>query len=189
MKAVLRLCLILLLLWSGGLLWFCLSLPPAGKIQNLAPAEAIAVLTGGPGRLAAAYELLEQNKGERLLISGVYERTSLERVYNLLGSSDELSACCIDVGREAKNTEGNAAEIAHWAIEHGYKSLIVVTARTHMPRTQIELQRFLPDVGITPYAVQTGRFTLSNSRRLTYEYSKYWISLMRARLLKNISAT
>ena len=58
-----------------------------------------------------------------------------------------------------------------------------------MPRTQIELQRFLPDVGITPYAVQTGRFTLSNSRRLTYEYSKYWISLMRARLLKNISAT
>jgi len=38
----------------------------------------------------------------------------------------------IDLGYEAKNTRGNAVEVAKWVRDHQYKSIRLVTANYHI---------------------------------------------------------
>ena len=49
--------------------------------------------------------------------------------------------CCADLGFMAADTHGNAQETADWARAHRYKSLIVVTANYHMPRSLTRILR------------------------------------------------
>lgn len=124
----------------------------ARKSEDPQPADAIVALTGGEGRVSAALELLDQGKGKRLLISGVDVQTSRAELFDAAGSSAH-AACCVDLGRSAANTIGNAGEAAAWVSEHDYRSIIVVTASYHMPRSLMELRAVLPETTFVPYPV------------------------------------
>lgn len=147
------------------------------------PAEAIVALTGGSlERLSTGVRLLEENKGERLLISGVNRIVTDAELYEVLNVDAELGACCIDVGRAAEDTLGNAAETAAWARRHRYKRIILVTDDYHMPRSQAELSLAMPEVDILPYPVRTRwtdpalwRTDLGAATRLAGEYVKYLV--------------
>jgi uncharacterized SAM-binding protein YcdF (DUF218 family) len=122
--------------------------------EDLPRADAIVALTGGEARIPEAVRLLAQGKGRRLLISGVNPTTTRKELAGLAPNSQHLFRCCIDVGREARDTIGNADETSQWVRERRFKSLIVVTADYHMPRSLAELRRTLPDVELIPYPVQ-----------------------------------
>lgn len=147
------------------------------------PAEAIVALTGGSlERLSTGVRLLEENKGERLLISGVNRIVTDAELYEVLNVDAELGACCIDVGRAAEDTLGNAAETAAWARRHRYERIILVTDDYHMPRSQAELSLAMPEVDILPYPVRTRwtdpalwRTDLGAATRLAGEYVKYLV--------------
>jgi uncharacterized SAM-binding protein YcdF (DUF218 family) len=147
-------------------------------------ADAIVALTGGSlERLMTGVRLLEEHKGERLLISGVNRVvTDEELLDNALGVDPELARCCIDLGRSAEDTLGNASETAAWAREHRYTNIILVTDDYHMPRSQAELQLALPEADIHPYPVRTRwtdpkvwRSDLGAATRLGAEYVKYLV--------------
>lgn len=144
-------------------------------------AEAIVALTGGSSeRLSTGVRLLEEHKGERLLISGVNRIVTDNELYHALNVDPALGECCIDIGRSADDTLGNAAETAAWAREHGYTRIILVTDDYHMPRSFAELSVAMPEAEIHPYPVRT-RFTdpnlwrsdLGAAGRLGAEYVKY----------------
>lgn len=146
-------------------------------------AEAIVALTGGSSeRLSTGVRLLEERKGERLLISGVNRIVTDNELYHALNVDPALGACCIDIGRSADDTLGNAAETAAWAREHGYTRIILVTDDYHMPRSYAELSVAMPEAEIHPYPVRT-RFTdpklwrsdLGAAGRLGAEYVKYLV--------------
>lgn len=145
------------------------------------PADAIVALTGGSNaRLQAAMDLLQDGKGARLLITGVYKSVTKDDLQNVIGGSDELYECCIDLGFKAADTIGNAAETAAWVDVQGVTSLIVVTADFHMPRSLIELKARMPDVALVPYAVNTSAVNPRSwlrdgfsAPRFALEYSKY----------------
>jgi uncharacterized SAM-binding protein YcdF (DUF218 family) len=169
------------LLWLVGLFVF------ADRVRGLTPAaepgraDAIVALTGPSAeRVNAAIRLLEHDKGDRLLISGVNPSVRRQELRALTPGSDKLFNCCVDLGFEAENTVGNAQEIAAWAKSHEYRRLIVVTSDYHMPRSLLEIHSVAPDVKLVPYAVETP--SLDNSRwwkaavtarRMTLEYMKY----------------
>jgi uncharacterized SAM-binding protein YcdF (DUF218 family) len=138
---------------------FVWSLPRASADPG--DADAIVALTGGEGRLAAGLELLELGKGERLLISGVHSGTTRGELFAAVGQLPQRAACCVDLGRGAENTIGNAGETAVWANRHGYRSVIVVTASYHMPRSLMELRAVMPETRLVPYAVFPDRVRLS----------------------------
>src|SRR5690606_6945675 len=106
-------------------------------------------------RVNAAIRLLEQDKGERLLISGVNREVRRRELRALTPGSSKLFNCCVDLGFEAENTVGNASEIAEWARKQDYRSLIVVTSDYHMARSMLEIRSALPGVVLIPYAVST----------------------------------
>ena len=183
---------IVALIWLVGLFAF------ADRVRNFTPApeperaDGIVALTGPSAeRVNAAIRLLEQDKGERVLISGVNREVRRQELRELTPGSNRLFNCCVDLGFEAETTNGNAQEIAAWARSKGYDSLIVVTSDYHMPRSLLELRSAAPGLELTPYAVSTP--SLDNSRwwraavtarRMTLEYVKYLAVLGRETLRK-----
>lgn len=146
-------------------------------------AQAIVALTGGSlERLTTGVRLLEEHKGERLLISGVNRVVTDAELYDALHIDPALGECCIDIGRSAEDTLGNASETAAWAREHHYTNIILVTDDYHMPRSQAELSVALPEAEIHPYPVRTRwtdpglwRSDLTAAMRLGAEYVKYLV--------------
>lgn len=173
--------------WLTGFLYFVHNLTYSDA-QARAKADGIVVLTGGPGRIAAALHLLDECQGTRLLISGVNPETTRAELVHGFGKPD-LFACCIDIGYRASDTEGNAAEAARWAAEHRFHSLIVVTSTDHMPRGLAEMRRAMPNALLIPYPIAPAARRPTDwwhegmvVRVLANEYSKYLFSLARMHL-------
>ncbi|MBR9808522.1 MAG: YdcF family protein [Alphaproteobacteria bacterium] len=121
-----------------------------------ARADGIVALTGGSGiRIAAGVELVAEDRAQRLLISGVNPDVTRQELINLAGGSEEVWACCVDIGYMAESTKGNAEETAAWAYERDYERLIIVTSDYHMPRSLIVLQKTMPDMELIPWPVRT----------------------------------
>ena len=147
-------------------------------------AQAIVALTGGSlERLSTGVRLLEAKKGERLLISGVNRIVTDEELLGAaLNVNRDLAQCCIDLGRAAEDTLGNAAETAAWARGHRFRRIILVTDDYHMPRSLTELSLAMPEADIHPYPVRTRwtdpalwRSDLGAASRLGGEYVKYLV--------------
>jgi uncharacterized SAM-binding protein YcdF (DUF218 family) len=179
---------IVILIWLVGLFAFADRVRGYTPAAEPARADAIVALTGPSAeRVNAAIRLLEQDKGQRVLISGVNREVRRQELRALTPGSNKLFNCCVDLGFEAEDTVGNAQEIAAWADAKGYDSLIVVTSDYHMPRALTEIRAAAPGVALTPYAVETP--SLDNSRwwraavtarRMTLEYMTYLAALGRA---------
>lgn len=179
---------IIVVIWLVGLFAFADRVRGYTPAAEPARADAIVALTGPSAeRVNAAIRLLEQDKGKRVLISGVNREVRRQELRALTPGSNKLFNCCVDLGFEAEDTVGNAQEIAAWADAKGYDSLIVVTSDYHMPRALTEIRAAAPELALTPYAVETP--SLDNSRwwraavtarRMTLEYMKYLAALARA---------
>ncbi|MGV3549119.1 YdcF family protein [Rhizobium sp.] len=143
-----------LALFIGGLAIFYQHIATIAPPDN-PKADAIVVLTGGYQRIDQAVQLLRKGAGERLLISGVNPATTGNHIRVLTRSSDDLFACCVDIGHDAMDTTGNATETARWIRGRGYKSIILVTNNYHMPRSLAELERTDHGTRFIPYPVPT----------------------------------
>ena len=150
--------------WLGGLIWFANSIPsetgPGGGVTiDLTATDAVVVLTGGPLRLRAGLDLLGQGKAKKLFVSGVSRNVELPEILKAVQrSAAEPLSCCIAIGHDAADTAGNAAETEVWMQHEGFKSLRLVTASYHMPRSLLEFRRAMPEVTIVPYPVFPGGF-------------------------------
>lgn len=188
-RAALIAAAILAAAYALGLVVFAANLdrhPPA----DIAAADGIVVLTGGEGRIAKAVKLLNDGKGARLLITGVHPEVSLASLKKALHSKSDKFGCCIDLGRQAEDTIGNATETAAWVHKNSYRSIILVTSTYHMPRASLELKRAMPDIIITRFPVVQGSLHLDGwwdfpgtTRLIVSEYTKYILTLIHARPL------
>jgi uncharacterized SAM-binding protein YcdF (DUF218 family) len=181
MKTVWKVLAVLVVVYIVGFVIFVTNLPTPAHVR---PAQGIVALTGGDERLAAAVNLLEDREGQRLLISGVHQATTKAELKKRTHGGARFD-CCADMGYSAENTRGNAQEAANWAHAHRFSSLIVVTARYHMPRSLTEFQAAMPDVKLEAYPVEPQDIDLSGwwydpraLHILHSEYAKYLASTM-----------
>jgi len=178
------LCAVVLVLGFAAFVW----LLPEQEIALDRTADGIVVLTGGTSRVTDALELLASGRGKRLLITGVNPGTTTGEIARQVVDYNRLLNCCVDLDYSALNTLGNAVQARRWAIEHGFKSLIVVTSSYHMPRALAELAHQLPDTTLIPFPVVSDRLRIepwwSNSettRLVLSEYLKYLFARVRMR--------
>ncbi|PSJ50529.1 YdcF family protein [Mesorhizobium ephedrae] len=163
--------------------------------KDVAPADAIIVLTGGQARLDTALGLLQSGKGKRLLISGVHPAASRESLRAATGGDRGLFSCCVDIDHAALDTIGNAEESAKWMENHAYGRVILVTNNYHMPRSLLEMERLVDGAELEPYPVVTSRLnggqwlTKPAALRVMFtEYTKYVAALARTALPANAMA-
>ena len=194
MRAAAIIIVLLMLIWTIGLLGF------AGRVDRSTPAadppvsDGVVALTGASdARISAAMLLLEQGKARRMLVSGVDPKASRADMRTVAQAQRRIYDCCVDLGYQATDTVGNARETAHWVDAEGYHSLILVTSDFHMPRALLELKGALPDASITPYAIRTTELdahhwwrTKDGLRRMVLEYCKYLVILGRTEVAKAV---
>lgn len=149
--------------------------------------DAIVVVTGGSQRVGDAIGLLGADRGARLLISGVNEKTGREELARLNPASRDLLACCVDLDYRARNTIGNAIETRRWVRQHGFRSLLVVTSNYHMPRTLAEFAHAMPGLRFVAHPVVTDQldttgwwYRWSTIKVLVPEYAKYLVARLRS---------
>lgn len=163
-----RLAALLALAWAIGFGWFVAYLPRAAA--DGAHTDAIVVLTGDDRRIPRGLALLRAGAAQRMLISGVGERTTATAIAADAHVSRALFKCCVDLGRMAIDTRSNAEETAAWARAHKVRSLRLVTSDYHMRRAEVELAAELgPGVTILPDAVPGE----ASASKLAREYSKW----------------
>lgn len=176
-----------------GYMSFAHSVEMSRPQSPLPEADAIVALTGGTAqRLTTAMKLLSEGRGRRMLVSGVNPRVSDKEVYAVLDGPAELIACCVDLGRQAEDTLGNASETTVWAKRNGFSRIIVVTDDYHMPRSIAELHVAMPAAQLIPYPVTTQfaragawQRDMGAATRLGGEYVKYLIVRARGAMLSS----
>lgn len=171
---LLRLLAGVVLLMLAGFAWFIQSLPgPAALTEKT---DGVAVLTGGPGRVARGVKVLQAGSAERLLISGVDRIATPEDVRKASGLSMAEFRCCVDLGFAAEDTRSNAAEVASFSSTHKLRSIRLVTASFHMPRARAEIAaRIGPGVKIVEDGVP--------QRRSFWQLAKEYLKLLVSRAL------
>lgn len=188
MRAFLAALCLILVGYAASFVLFVNSLPvPSGAMPR---ADGIVVLTGGDERLDTAVAMLEKGAGKRLLVSGASMATT-KAVVGHISDGGPRFRCCADIGYAAEDTHGNALEARDWAHAHHFNSLIIVTARYHMPRAMTEFSAVLPDVTLIPWPVDQGGIDLQGwwrrprtAQLLHREYVKYLASLAMTRLAR-----
>lgn len=173
-------------LFAAGFTLFASHISSMETPRDLPRADAIIVLTGGQARLDAGLQLLKSGKGERLLISGVNPVADRDELRAATGADKTLFSCCVDIDHAALDTIGNAEESAKWVRTHHYGSVILVTNNYHMPRSLLEMGRFIGDAELQPYPVVNTRLdnggwmTKPGALRVLFtEYNKYLLALAR----------
>jgi|APSaa5957512535_1039671.scaffolds.fasta_scaffold216827_2 uncharacterized SAM-binding protein YcdF (DUF218 family) len=168
--------------WVIGLFWFVSALPmPALEIEGTT--DGIVVLTGGAARIDAGLDLLAGRQKGRLLISGVDPRIDRATLRDTLSKDHESFDCCVDLGHTATDTWSNAREIAGWTEANAYRSLTVVTANYHMPRSLLEIQRATPRTRLVAFPVVSSNVPIEGWWRrprtaalIASEYSKFLLA-------------
>ena len=137
-----RLGSLLLLVYALGFVLFAFTLGKPARPD--APAtDAAVVLTGGPGRIEHAIDVLKQHKAQRLLVAGVDPSVTKADLAQRIPGSRKWLACCVDLGSESVDTRSNAEEAGRWLAKHDYRSLRLITSDWHMRRARYEFQRAL----------------------------------------------
>jgi uncharacterized SAM-binding protein YcdF (DUF218 family) len=175
-------------LWLFGFVWFVQTLPreqASSVVDELAAAPTdntgIVALTGGGGtRIKAAVDLLAQEEGEKLLISGVHPDAQKHELAAHHPEKEVLFDCCVDLGKDAQTTTGNAMETSAWIAENNFDRVIIVTTDYHMPRAIAEIRMMMPDKEVLAYPVASAKVPQDNwflslpaLKILSLEYTKF----------------
>ncbi len=173
---------IVCVIWFAGLLWFSTQVPSGGEAPETRT-DAIVVLTGGTGRLEMGLRLLEKKFAKHLFVSGVARGVDVAALLRVARRTPKELECCISVGYRADDTAGNAEETAGWVNARGFKSIRLVTASYHMPRSLIEFRHAMPAIRIIPHPVYPPQFKRSRwwlwpgtAALLASEFNKYMIA-------------
>ena len=194
--AIALIAVIVLGAWGVGLILYAGNIP-SGVADTSTPTDAIVVLTGGSQRVKTGLDLLSEGKARKLFISGVHEDVEIPRLLEVAGASETPLRRRIETGYGAKNTAGNATETEEWMRENGFRSLRLVTASYHMPRSLLEFRHALPEATIIPHPVfpdhvKQDRWWLwpGTARLIIGEYNKFlvaWAKHQAAMLFRRIA--
>lgn len=186
LRRIFAIVLALAFLWGAGFVWFAAALPDPSATPET-QTDAIVVLTGGVERVETGLRLLSQGRAQKLFVSGVYPGVNVAELLRVARLPAGPLECCIVLGYVAGTTAGNARETASWMRQNGYRSLRIVTASYHMPRSLLEFRRALPDAALVPHPVLPPQFHQDDWWRwpgsaslIAVEYCKFLVAAARA---------
>lgn len=179
-------------LWTVGLFRFA-DLVPAQVADATTRTDGIVVLTGGSERLGEGLELLSKGFAGKLFVSGVYQGVDVRQLLQMVKRSPGDLENRIGIGN-ATNTAGNAAETTTWMRHEGYRSLRLVTAAYHMPRSLLEFRYLMPGVDLVPHPVfpenvkhdrwwawpGTAGLMISEYNKYLLAWSRHWVGRLLA---------
>lgn len=166
----------------GGVLFFGLLVFSLAMVIMRTPhdvdrkTDAIVVLTGGQGRVDEGLKVYQEGMADRLLISGVHKDVRVPELLKLWkGGAVDIGGIALDP--RATTTVENAVYSIEWIKEHDVRSIRLITAYYHMPRSYWEFKRRMPGLKIIPHSIapETGP---PYWKMLLAEYGKVILSFL-----------
>lgn len=158
----------LLLMYALGFAVFAVTLGEPADAETRT--DAAIVITGGPGRIEHAVDVLARGKAKRVLVAGTDPLVTKRDLVHRLGGKEKLVRCCVDLGSESVDTRSNAEEAARWLQKYDYDSVRLITNDWHMRRAAYEFHRVL---GGRYEIIEDAVETEPSFARLFGEYNKY----------------
>ncbi len=186
---ILRFLFLIALLWIAALFGYVAyieQLDADGRAEMQRETnQSIVVLTGGDQRIATGLQLLQDNIAPELFISGVGAGVRLQ---DILPKESEALASRVFLGSKARDTLGNAHEVAEWFSELLYYGVelrvVLVTGHYHLPRALWHLSSQMPKVTWIPIAAHPKALSLE-----TWYSSGLGWRLLSSELAKFLGAT
>lgn len=175
---------LLALIWLVGFVIFYVIIPQKVDDQQTR-VDAAVVLTGSPNRIETGFEVLTSDLTNTLFITGVNKTTNKEMliqghpVKNIKAVRRLYKR--IHLGHSALDTISNAEETAEWARKNNVKTIRMITANYHMPRSVLIFSTMAPGLKVVPHpvfynkSVQNGDALLTRLKLLMTEYMKYTV--------------
>lgn len=162
---------VFVILWLAGYMIYLSRVIGADIDNPTHKSDAIIVLTGGSKRIDTGVKLLREGRAAHLLISGVDTQVSRADVLSQHRLSESLRACCVILGRQARDTPGNARETYDWIQDNDIASLRLVTSHYHIDRAWLEFSTTMPDIRIYKHPVRPANLDFRDTHfwRLTFE--------------------
>lgn len=129
------------------------------EIDQLPVLDCGVVLTGGPGRIREAIEILVQKKVKKLVISGVYKEAQLAEIFPPLPFYPEINSNDIILEKRSESTYGNAAQSLAIVQTLQCQSVLLITSQMHMRRSYKVFRAFYPD------AIQIHKYYVFHQRK------------------------
>lgn len=150
--------------WFAGFCLFNLKINTYKPDYNT-KTDAIIALTGGKNRIAESIKILNKGLSDKLFISGVSEKTSLQDIERELEITP-FDKSKIILGKKAHNTIENASEAFEWIKENNINSIRLVTSYYHIPRSLLEFKLYGLRKKILPHPVY--------SQNVPHDWWKNW---------------
>ncbi len=115
------------------------------EIDQLQVKDCGVVLTGGPGRIREAIEILGQKKIKKLVISGVYKEAQLTEIFPPLPFYPEVDPDDILLEKRSESTFGNAVQSLALVQTLQCRSVLLITSQMHMRRAYKIFRALYPE--------------------------------------------
>jgi uncharacterized SAM-binding protein YcdF (DUF218 family) len=142
----------IIIVWINGFACFIYDAISFNRKEFQTKCRHVAVLTGGRNRISHTMESIKLIEPQSIFISGVNKNITLK---DILTGRDDMEGVDFILGKEAKNTYGNAKEINKWAKKNDIKEILLITSDYHMRRSLFELRNANKKLKIIPHAVES----------------------------------
>ncbi len=132
-------------------------------------ADCGVVLTGGSYRVREGLDLLTQKNIRKLIISGIYQTTTLDDIFPEIPFYGDIRVEDIVLENMSETTYGNAKKVFVLAEELDCSDIVLITSRLHMYRAYRTFRAVFPkDYKIQQRAVISGNLR-PNKLNILYE--------------------
>lgn len=120
-------------------------------------ADCAVVLTGGSSRIREGFNLLEQGRVKKLIISGVNPTSTLDQIFPQIPAFFRFSEGDVVLEKRSGTTYGNAVQSEALVEALKCRSLLLVTSTLHMHRAYSTFRaRFPLEIQIKTHGIVSG---------------------------------
>lgn len=131
---------------------------PINIWSQVEDADCAVVLTGAPGRVREGFELLQQKRIKKLIISGVFKEATYTEVFPYWPYYNEINPDDVILEKRSQTTFGNAHQSVVLVESLRCQDVFLVTSQLHMARAYSIFRDVFPNT------IEIKKFTLANSR-------------------------
>lgn len=131
---------------------------PINVWSQITEADCAVVLTGAPGRIREGFELLQQKRIKKLIVSGVFKEATYTEVFPYWPFYNEINPDDVILEKRSQTTFGNAHQSVVLVESLKCQDVFLVTSQLHMARAYSIFRDVFPNT------IEIKKLTLANSR-------------------------
>ena len=154
-KLFFTLLFVCILVFMSWVLFESLSLRhlPVTSWEQSTRGDCALVLTGGPGRVRAGFDLLQRGDVRKLVISGVNPNVTLEEIFPQVDLYPGVQRFNVLIENHSRTTYGNVVQSVPLLERLRCQKVILVTSQLHMPRAKKLFESYSKDFEFDVHSV------------------------------------